>query len=312
MCRLVRLLLFSPSSSVGNFTYPGLTARSSACNIFPRISQLRRPAKNVRMSSANVTSNKATEGAKAPNKGGSHEDESTEAIVAGLKDVRRRISAVTSESRPGGTSVQLVAVSKTKPVSMVMAAYSEGQRHFGENYVQELEQKASEMPDDIKWHYIGPLQSNKAKTLASIPNLYMVESIDRDKIAVALDKAIGSVGRKPPLKVLVQVNTSGEESKSGCEPGNATIELVKTVQSCENLEFSGLMTIGALDDSEEPVAFRILKEERDKVVDAVGLEAHTVMLSMGMSNDFEAAIRMGSDSVRIGSTIFGARSYPNK
>lgn len=311
MCRLARLLLFSPSLPVRYFAQPGISVRSSVCKILPRISQLRPSAKGTRMSSTNASSDKATEGTQVTDTGDSHEEGSMEAVVMGLKDVRRRIAAVTSEFRPGGTSVQLVAVSKTKPVSMLMAAYNEGQRHFGENYVQELEQKATEMPDDINWHYIGPLQSNKAKTLVSIPNLYMVESVDRDKIVLALDKAIANVGRKSPLKVLVQVNTSGEESKSGCEPGE-TVDLVKTVQGCKNLEFSGLMTIGALDDSDEPVAFRILKEERDKVVDAVGLEAHTVMLSMGMSNDFEAAIRMGSDSVRVGSTIFGARNYGNK
>lgn len=311
MCRLVRLPLFLPSLPVRYFAQHSISVQSSVCKVLPRISQLRLSAKVARMSSTNASSEKATEGTQVTDKGDSHEESSMEAVVTGLKNVRHRIAAVTSESRPGGTSVQLVAVSKTKPVSMLMAAYNEGQRHFGENYVQELEQKATEMPDDINWHYIGPLQSNKAKTLASIPNLYMVESVDRDKIAVALDKAIANVGRKSPLKVLVQVNTSGEESKSGCEPGE-TVDLVKTVRDCKNLEFSGLMTIGAVDDSEEPVAFRILKEERDKVVDAIGLEAHTVMLSMGMSNDFEAAIRMGSDSVRVGSTIFGARNYSKK
>lgn len=311
MYKLLKPLLFSPPLPVSCFKQPGLSIRRSACNAFPSVFCLQRFANTIRMNSASVNPNSAAEETQTAGKADLHEHDSTEAIVSALKDVRRRVAAVTSESRPPGTAVQLVAVSKTKPISMLKAAYDEGQRHFGENYVQELEEKAAQMPDDINWHYIGPLQSNKAKALASIPNLYMVESIDRDKIAHALDKAVANVGRKSPLKVLVQVNTSGEDSKSGCEP-DETVNLVKTVQGCENLEFSGLMTIGAFDDSEEPVAFRILKDARDKVVTSLGLEPHIVMLSMGMSNDFEAAIRMGSDSVRVGSTIFGARHYPNK
>lgn len=227
-------------------------------------------------------------------------------VVAALKSVRTRIHNATPKGR--ANPVQLVAVSKTKPISLLQAAYEGGQRHFGENYVQELVQKAEEMPHDVKWHFIGPLQSNKAKALVGVPNLHVVESIDREKTVAALDKAITAVDRKHPLEVMVQVNTSGEDSKSGCAPGE-TIELVQAVLSSSSLRLVGLMTIGALDDSEEPQAFQILKEERDKIAQAIGYDPNTLKLSMGMSNDFEAAIRMGSDSVRLGSTIFGARNY---
>lgn len=232
-------------------------------------------------------------------------------VPISLDQVRHRISTAISRHRTSGTTVQLVAVSKTKPIPLIMSAYNAGHRHFGENYVQELKQKATEMPDDIKWHFIGALQSKKAKMLASIPNLYIVESVDKEKTAVALDKAVASAGIVSQLKVLVQVNTSGEDSKSGCEVGESA-DLVKIIQTCKYLQFSGLMTIGAPDDSEEPAAFRILREERDRVADVIGVKSQSLILSMGMSDDFETAIEMGSDSVRVGSTIFGARIYENK
>lgn len=227
-----------------------------------------------------------------------------------LKSVRERIASVASAC--GRDQAQLVAVSKTKPVELLMAAYEAGQRHFGENYVQELVTKAPQLPSDVKWHFIGALQSNKAKVLVGVPNLYLMESVDREKTASALNKAVSAVGRSEKLKVTVQVNTSGEESKSGCEPGS-TVELAKFVETqCENLDLVGLMTIGALDTSEEPEAFKVLAKEKELVAEGIGRDPSSLILSMGMSSDFEAAIRMGSDSVRVGSTIFGAREYPKK
>lgn len=275
-------------------------------NLRSQGSYLRRPKSIVKMEATRES--KIGEGSATVRDVGKEAEGMSDSIASALNHVRRRMAAI-SLDKPG--NVQLVAVSKTKPVPLLLSAYNAGQRHFGENYVQELVQKSTEMADDVLWHYIGPLQSNKAKVLLSVRNLYMVETVDREKIAIALDRAAESAGRASRLKVLVQVNTSGEESKSGCQPGE-TIDLVKAVQNCQNLEFAGLMTIGAQDDSDEPIAFRILREERDKVADAIGVNSETLTLSMGMSNDFEAAIRMGSNSVRIGSTIFGAREYPNK
>lgn len=231
-------------------------------------------------------------------------------VAASLRGVRDRIAATIAAC--GRDQVQLVAVSKTKPVELLMEAYEAGQRYFGENYVQELVAKAPQLPVDVKWHFIGGLQSNKAKILVEVPNLYMVESVDREKTASALNKAVSGVGRSEKLKVMVQVNTSGEESKSGCEPGK-TAGLAEFVEKqCEYLELVGLMTIGAPDTSEEPEAFKVLAREREAVAERLGRETSTLSLSMGMSGDFEAAIRMGSDSVRVGSTIFGARDYSNK
>lgn len=231
-------------------------------------------------------------------------------VTTALESVRSRVNKAKADA--GREDVQLVAVSKTKPMELLRAAYDNGQRHFGENYVQELVSKAEQMPSDIKWHFIGPLQTNKAKALASIANLHVVETVDREKAASALEKAVVNVGRDTPLNVMVQVNTSGEETKSGCVPGDS-IQLARAiVNDCPHLRLVGLMTIGAPDTSDEPAAFKILKEERDAVAQALGSSVDSLQLSMGMSGDFEAAIKMGSNSVRVGSTIFGAREYPRK
>ncbi|PXF48381.1 Proline synthase co-transcribed bacterial-like [Gracilariopsis chorda] len=238
------------------------------------------------------------------------QDSPTHDVVGALNCVRERIEALSSTQN--GRRVDLVAVSKTKPPELLQAAYDAGQRHFGENYVQELVQKAPLLPPDVKWHFVGSLQSNKAKILVSVPNLFVVESVDRKKTATALHKAVAKTDRNEKLKVMVQVNTSGEESKSGCQPGQ-TAELAEfVVKECEHLELVGLMTIGAFDTSDEPEAFKILNKERDAVATRLNRSIKELQLSMGMSGDFEAAIRMGSDSVRVGSTIFGAREYGNK
>uniref|UniRef100_M1B5A7 Proline synthetase associated protein n=1 Tax=Solanum tuberosum TaxID=4113 RepID=M1B5A7_SOLTU len=169
-----------------------------------------------------------------------------------------------------------------------------------------------QLPEDIEWHYIGHLQSNKAKQLlTAVPNLAMVHGVDNQKLANYLDRAVSSIGRQP-LKVLVQVNTSGEESKSGVDPSNC-IELAKHVKlDCPNLEFSGLMTIGQPDYTSTPENFKTLLNCRTEVCKVLGMAESRCELSMGMSSDFELAIEMGSTNVRIGSTIFGPREYPKR
>ncbi|KAH7293729.1 hypothetical protein KP509_28G039400 [Ceratopteris richardii] len=195
---------------------------------------------------------------------------------------------------------------------MIRELYDAGHRHFGENYVQEILEKAPELPDDIQWHFIGHLQSNKAKSLVGgVPNLFMVEGVDNVKVANNLDKAVASLGRVP-LKVLVQVNTSGEESKYGVEPSEC-VDLAKHVKfQCPNLKLSGLMTIGMLDYSSRPENFQSLIDCRKHVSKELEVPEDELELSMGMSADFEQAIEMGSTNVRVGSTIFGPRDYSTK
>uniref|UniRef100_A0A1D1ZCG0 Pyridoxal phosphate homeostasis protein n=1 Tax=Anthurium amnicola TaxID=1678845 RepID=A0A1D1ZCG0_9ARAE len=232
--------------------------------------------------------------------------------VSALRSVLQRVQQAAERSGRPAERVRVVAVSKTKPVSLVQQVYDAGHRCFGENYVQELLDKAPQLPDDIEWHFIGHLQSNKVKALlAGVPNLNMVEGVDDVKIANHLDRAVASIGRKP-LKVLVQVNTSGEESKSGVEP-SVCVELAKHVKlNCPNLEFSGLMTIGMLDYTSTPENFKALSNCRSEVCEALRITEEQCELSMGMSGDFEQAIEMGSTNVRIGSTIFGPREYKKK
>ncbi|KAI5673007.1 hypothetical protein M9H77_13371 [Catharanthus roseus] len=227
--------------------------------------------------------------------------------AAALRSVLQRVQQTAERCGRGSDRIRVVAVSKTKPVSLIRQVYDAGHRCFGENYVQEIVEKAPQLPEDIEWHFIGNLQSNKVKPLLTgVPNLSMVETIDDEKIANLLNRVVGTIGRKP-LKVLVQVNTSGEESKFGVDPANC-VELAKHVSlSCPNLEFCGLMTIGMKDYTSTPENFKALANCRSEVCKALGIAEDQCELSMGMSGDFEVAIEMGSTNVRVGSTIFGAR-----
>jgi pyridoxal phosphate enzyme (YggS family) len=161
-------------------------------------------------------------------------------------------------------------VSKTKPIAAVEDVYGAGHRHFGENYVQELVEKAPRLPSDIRWHFIGQLQSNKAKVLvSSVPNLWAVESVDSSKLAGLLNKAAEAAGRSEPLRVFVQVNTSAETQKGGVAPGDETMALARyVVESCPALRLVGLMTIGRLGDVAR-VYFERLQEQRDAVLAAL-------------------------------------------
>jgi len=210
--------------------------------------------------------------------------------------------------------VRLVAVSKTKPVEDLKEAYDAGHRHFGENYVQELVDKSPQLPADVQWHFIGHLQGNKVGMLVKgCPGLVCLETIDSEKLARAVDKAWKAQYPDRRLRVMVQVNSSGEESKNGLEPSEVA-ELCKVIaKECEGLELAGLMTIGAPDYSGcRTEDFATLMKCREEAAAAIGCGIDTLELSMGMSADYENAILEGSTSVRVGSSIFGARQYPPK
>jgi pyridoxal phosphate enzyme (YggS family) len=212
-------------------------------------------------------------------------------------------------------------VSKLKPANDILALHQPPnylQTHFGENYVQELLEKSKLLPRSIRWHMIGGLQSNKCKQLAEqIPNLWCVSSVDSEKKANELEKGRRALLEKDQeaekLRVMVQVNTSGEEAKSGVEPADAVTLCRHIIDKCPHLELIGLMTIGAIARSKETTPenenedFVCLKDTRDKVAKELGWDANKLELSMGMSADFEGAIKMGSDEVRVGSDIFGER-----
>lgn len=213
----------------------------------------------------------------------------------------------------------LVCVSKLKPASDIQALYDTGYRHFGENYVQELIEKAKVLPKDIKWHFIGGLQTNKCKDLSkNITNLYVVETIDTIKKAKKLNDTRKQMISEDPsnfgkVGVCVQVNTSGEEQKSGCQPGDELDELIKVIlEECDCLEFHGLMTIGSYGASHSEglnPEFSLLAELKEHVISKFNLS--DIQISMGMSGDFVQAIKQGSTSVRVGSSIFGSRPPNN-
>lgn len=227
-------------------------------------------------------------------------------IRINLAAIRARISAAAAKT---GTAqpdeVKLIAVSKTKPVDMLRAAQEAGQIDFGENYVQELKEKSEMITDGVRWHFIGNLQTNKANTLLSVPNLSSVHSVDRVKLALALHRAAERVER-PQLDVFVQVNVDEEATKSGCSVEEVD-EVVDAVRECERLRFVGLMCIGRPGNLD---AFRKLSTQRDRIAPRLGIDKTALQLSMGMSADFEQAVEMGSNVVRVGSSIFGARVYP--
>lgn len=212
--------------------------------------------------------------------------------------------------------VRLVAVSKLKPANDILALHQAPapHTHFGENYAQELSQKAELLPRTIRWHFIGGLQSGHCKNLAKIPNLFCVSSVDSLKKAQLLSSSRASNPDLPQLNIHVQVNTSGEEAKSGCAPGADTVSLCREIaHNLPGLNLLGLMTIGAIarsrattveNDNED---FEALREQRDLVARELGLSPDSLELSMGMSEDFEGAIAQGSSEVRVGSTIFGQR-----
>ena len=232
-------------------------------------------------------------------------------IAANLDTVRQNMQTACQNSNRSIDSVRLIAVSKTKPEELLMDAYNHGQRYFGENYVQELVQKAEALPSDIHWHFIGPLQSNKASLLVKsvVPHSasLTVETVSTVKLANKLQNAMEQVAPDKQLHIFIQVNTSGEESKSGVEPSEV-VALCKDLQANHpRLSLKGLMTIGAPGDV---TCFDTLRQCRDEVAKELSLPS--LELSMGMSGDYEEAIARGSTNVRVGSTIFGARDYSKK
>lgn len=201
--------------------------------------------------------------------------------------------------------VLLLAVSKTKPAAMVREAWELGQRHFGENYLQDALEKINALADlkDISWHFIGPIQSNKTRDIAN--HFQWVHSVDRLKIAQRLNDQ--RPDQLPPLNICLQVNISNEESKSGVTPEELP-ELVKSISQMPHLKLRGLMAIPAPEPDQEKqrVPFKALADLQQQLNHELGLEMDT--LSMGMTDDLEAAVYEGSTMVRIGTALFGARS----
>jgi hypothetical protein len=224
-------------------------------------------------------------------------------IAANLQAVRGRIARAAAAANRPPESVRLLAVSKTFGAPQIVAAWQAGQRAFGENFVQEALDKAGELAHlDIEWHFIGPVQSNKTRSIAG--HFAWVHSIEREKIAQRLNDA--RPAQLPPLNVLIQVNVSGEASKSGVAPG-AERGLAAAIRRLPRLRLRGLMAIPepTPDAAVQRARFALLRRLKEGLqADDAGIDT----LSMGMSDDLEAAIAEGATIVRVGTAIFGARN----
>jgi pyridoxal phosphate enzyme (YggS family) len=227
-------------------------------------------------------------------------------ISDNISAIREKISrACTRAGRPPD-GVTLVAVAKTFPARAVREAFEAGVKDVGENYVQELLSKRSDLPDaTLRWHFIGHLQSNKVKQIAGW--IGMIHALDSAPLAMEIDRRAAAARRV--IECLIEVNTTGETTKFGLPPARVAA-LVRSLESCEHISLAGLMTIGPFlpDPEGSRPMFRRLRELRDEIA-ALG-QANAAMrhLSMGMTGDFEVAIDEGATLVRIGTAIFGPRT----
>ena len=203
-------------------------------------------------------------------------------------------------------NVQLIAVSKTKPNEDILDLYELGQRAFGENYVQELVDKAAQLPKDIQWHFIGHLQSNKVKYIA--PFVHLIHGVDSEKLLQEINKQ--AIKQNRTIDCLLQVHIATEETKFGFDADSIS-ELIQSgrLANYSNIQIKGLMGMASFSEDTNLLTkeFSILKQIYD--LSAIQLGSDFNILSMGMSSDYALAISLGSNMVRIGSLLFGARNY---
>jgi PLP dependent protein len=227
-------------------------------------------------------------------------------IADNLRTVHGKIRSAAERAGRDPATVRLVAVSKTQPAAAVAEAAAAGHLLFGENYVQELQDKARQVPETVQWHYIGALQSNKVKYLSGLVS--MIHSVDRLSLALEIDRQWAKIDRT--CDILLQVNISGETTKSGTTAAEA-VALAQDVSLLPHLRIRGLMTMPPFYDEPERARpyFRQLRQLaeliREKTIPNVAMDE----LSMGMSGDFEVAVEEGATLVRVGSAIFGERYY---
>lgn len=224
-------------------------------------------------------------------------------ILHRLEDIQGRISRACERSKRDPSEVRLIAVTKNVPADLVRQGMECGLRRFGENYVQEALPKIQALGPEAEWHFIGHLQSNKARHV--VGRFRMVHTVDRLSLARELDRRVPG---PDPLEVLVQVNISGEETKSGVSP-DGLAQLLQVLIQLPRIRVRGLMTMPPYSEDPETSrpCFRLLRELRDRTR-ALVLPPHSLdELSMGMTGDFEVAIEEGATFIRIGTALFGPR-----
>lgn len=230
-------------------------------------------------------------------------------ITQNLLEVEERITAACRRAGRERSEVTLIAVSKTKPVSMLETAYDAGIREYGENKVQELCEKYEVLPPDIHWHFIGHLQRNKVKYI--VDKAALIHSVDSVRLAEEISKEAQKKGVQ--VNILIQVNVAGEDTKFGLATEEAE-ETIRIISKLPGIHICGLMTIAPFVDNPEDnrAIFSKLKQLsvdiRDKNIDNIDMN----ILSMGMTGDYEVAIEEGATLVRVGTGIFGERHYDIK
>lgn len=223
-----------------------------------------------------------------------------------LQTVEEKITSACARAGRNRDDVTLIAVSKTKPVSMLQEAYDLGVRVFGENKVQEIREKYEVLPKDIEWHMIGHLQTNKVKYI--IDKVSLIHSVDSLKLAEVIEREAEKQNKI--VDILLEVNVAGEESKFGLKPDDV-IPMVEKIEKYSHLRMRGLMTIAPFVNNPEKNRGifadlqKLYVDIKDKNID----NGNVSILSMGMTNDYEVAIEEGATMVRIGTGIFGARNY---
>jgi len=230
----------------------------------------------------------------------------TATINQNIALLRKQISSAEQRYQRNSGSVQLIAVSKTQPATKLLEAYNAGQRLFGENYLQEALDKITELKlPDIEWHFIGPIQSNKTRAIAT--HFDWVHSVDRLKVARRLNEQ--RPDELPPLNICLQINISAEDSKSGASANEALV-LANQISKLPRLALRGLMAIPSHSDNviEQRKTFSAMRQLFQTLNETLPIQLDT--LSMGMSGDMDAAIAEGTTMVRIGTGIFGARQTP--
>ena len=226
-----------------------------------------------------------------------------------LKEVEAKIQAACDRAGRKREEVTLIAVSKTKPIEMLQEAYDLGVRVFGENKVQEITAKYDALPDDIHWHMIGHLQTNKVKYI--IDKVSMVHSVDSVRLAEAIEKEAAK--KDICMPVLIEVNVAGEESKFGLSI-EEVLPFLKEISSYEHLQVKGLMTIAPFvaNPEENREVFQKLKKLSVDIAAKNINNVNMSVLSMGMTNDYQVAVEEGATMVRVGTGIFGERDYSIK
>ncbi|CUT00220.1 YggS family pyridoxal phosphate-dependent enzyme [Candidatus Chrysopegis kryptomonas] len=226
-------------------------------------------------------------------------------IAENILKVKQRIQKSCLKVGRNPDEVSIVAVTKTVPIEKIKEAINLGITDIGENRVQELLEKKNSI-ENVRWHFVGHLQTNKVKYIVDF--IYLIHSVDSLKLALEIDKRAKKINRV--IDILIEVNTSGEETKYGVKP-EETIDLVKQIsENCKFLRVKGLMTVAAFLPNPEEVRpmFRLLRELKDEIAKLNLKNVEMKHLSMGMSNDFEVAVEEGATLVRIGTAIFGPRN----